>query len=128
MVNCSSFLVTERSVPVTRCYWGLVTPCRPTINNILLYSRVDEVINSIHSNRFIVVTIAVSVFGGVLITVAVILLIMFIKQRADNKRSYISFAPFYIVITMILSWTPLNYALSILDILVYLLIPHLTSN
>jgi len=48
---------------------------------------VDE-IDNVESNPLLAATIAVSVFAGVVLILAVILLIMLIKQRADNKRSY----------------------------------------
>ena len=56
---------------------------------------VDEIYNITSNMTFIMATIAVSLFAGVLIIVVVILLTMLLKQRTDNKRLYgfCSFCP-----------------------------------
>ena len=53
------------------------------VNSILFV----DVVNDIESNPFIIATIAVSLFAGVLIIVAVIMLILLIKKQSDINRT-----------------------------------------
>jgi len=53
-----------------------------------IYFFVDD----IESNPFIIATIAVSVFAGVLIIVAVILVILLIKKQTDINRTCLPYS------------------------------------
>ena len=56
--------------------------------NLIALCLLTDKNNSVESNPFIVATIVLSVFAGVIIIVAVILLIMLLKRATEVKRMY----------------------------------------